>query len=353
VTSPVIFPSCDGLALGLLALIGIVAFAFDAGLPRAFGADLPNPIFRWEPAEPIEHGYDDYVGYREKSYADDVDGAKDFGITPAPFSAYRATMFTRQEFETGLFDPRYQCKRMLYWSDGLKVVAYLYQPKDTTGKKLPLILYARGGNGDFGDIGTFDMLEFHPLLEAGFVILATQYRGSDGGEGRDEYGGADVHDVLNLIPVAKSLGYLDLNNVFLYGVSRGGIEALLAMQQHIPINAAAVVGASTDEKAENDRRPLTEIYQRLVPNFDRDPQAAFRARSAVDWPQDLNQPILLLHGGLDWRVSPQRSIDLASALQKLNKPYQLIIYAGDDHMITLHRQEKNQQIIDWFRRYMR
>src|SRR4029453_3397699 len=43
------------------------------------------------------------------------------------------------------------------------------------------------------------------------------YRGNDGGEGREEYGGVDVRDVLNLIPLARALGYIDMHNVFMLG----------------------------------------------------------------------------------------------------------------------------------------
>jgi hypothetical protein len=38
------------------------------------------------------------------------------------------------------------------------------------------------------------------------VVVASQYRGNGGGEGHEEFGGAEVHDILNLIPLAKSLG---------------------------------------------------------------------------------------------------------------------------------------------------
>jgi len=52
---------------------------------------------------------------------------------------------------------------------------------------------------------------------------------------REEFGGAEIHDVLNLIPLAKSLGYVDMDNVFILGVSRGGMETYLALKNGIPV----------------------------------------------------------------------------------------------------------------------
>ena len=43
----------------------------------------------------------------------------------------------------------------------------------------------------------------------GYVVVASQYRGNDGGEGREEFGGADVNDVLNLLPVLEQVTSAD------------------------------------------------------------------------------------------------------------------------------------------------
>ena len=38
----------------------------------------------------------------------------------------------------------------------------------------------------------------------------------------------------NLVPLAKSLGYIDMNNLFLFGWSRGGMMSLIALQKQPP-----------------------------------------------------------------------------------------------------------------------
>jgi dipeptidyl aminopeptidase/acylaminoacyl peptidase len=147
---------------------------------------------------------------------------------------------------------RVDCRRVKYLSGDLKVVAYIWQPKGANGK-LPLIIFNRGGNQEFGKVLPWQSVWRYAL--DGFVAIASQYRGNDGGEGKEQFGGADVHDVLNLIPLAKSLGTVDMRNVFLLGWSRGGMQTALALKQGMKVNAAAVGGALTDLPSELASRP--------------------------------------------------------------------------------------------------
>lgn len=308
-------------------------------------------IVKTEACEPVKTSYTDYVTYQQKQHAEEVKSAKEFGVTIPSFEAIRAKMLSSKEYDHSLHDPRFDCVRLHYLSDGLKVVGYLFRPRKITNRHLPAVIYNRGGHADLDEVGTITLLQIHPFLEAGFVVLAPQYRGSDGGQGQDEFGGAEIHDVLNLVPLARSLGYVDLNNLFMYGISRGGMETYLAIKHHAPINAAAVMGAPADEVAGNRRRPMTDVYKKLVPGFEKDPEAKFRERSAVFWADELTVPILMLHGGADWRVSPTESLKLASRLQELHKTYQLFVYADDDHDLSLHREQRDQQIIAWFKQH--
>ena len=64
-----------------------------------------------------------------------------------------------------------------------------------------------------------------------------------------------MRDVLNLIPLARSLGYIDMHHVFMLGWSRGGMMTYLTLQYHMPVNAVAVGGGLTDLVSEGKRRP--------------------------------------------------------------------------------------------------
>ncbi|HVN31382.1 MAG TPA: hypothetical protein VMT45_05310, partial [Thermoanaerobaculaceae bacterium] len=93
---------------------------------------------------------------------------------------------------------------LTYWSDGLRVKGFLGRPTKGTG--VPAIIFNRGGHGEFGELWGQHLIAF---VEAGFVAVGSQYRGACGSEGFDEFGGADVDDVVNLIPLLKGLPYVD------------------------------------------------------------------------------------------------------------------------------------------------
>ena len=58
-----------------------------------------------------------------------------------------------------------------------------------------------------------------------------------------------------------------------------------------------------------------------------------------------------MHGGADKSVSPAQALALASKLESLGKPYELLIRAGSNHVMTDWRAERDRHAIDWFRRH--
>src|ERR1043165_783789 len=128
-------------------------------------------------------------------------------------------VYSREVVEKIRTSPDLELLKIKYMSDGLKVAGFIYKPKNTEGKKLPVVIWNRGGAGEDTRISTAnynDFYEMYRVASEGFVGLASQYRGTDGGEGRDEVGGADTDDVVNLIPLAKSLGYVDMDRIFMW-----------------------------------------------------------------------------------------------------------------------------------------
>ena len=115
---------------------------------------------------------------------------------------------------------------MVYLSDGLKVTGYLGFPTD--GGPFPAIIYNRGGGLEFGSLQGWEIV---PYVEAGFVGVASNYRGNSGSEGKETYGGDDINDVLNLIPLLKSLSYVDSNRIGMVGQSHGGMMTCIALKE--------------------------------------------------------------------------------------------------------------------------
>jgi dipeptidyl aminopeptidase/acylaminoacyl peptidase len=304
----------------------------------------PNPL----------RTYEQNVEAFKRFQAAEVAAAQREGFHPEMPADLSPRLLSREEFEHRQAYGGFECRRITYLSDGLKVVGFLWKPQDTAGKQFPLLIFNRGGNREFGKLTPWFRLGFYPYVSNGFVVLASQYRGNDGGEGREEYGGADVRDVLNLMPLARSLGYVDMHNVFMLGWSRGGMMTYLALKHHIPVNAVAVGGGLTDLVSEGKRRPaLANVWSALIPGFEQRGEDLMRERSAVYWPEQINVPVFILHGGADWRADPMsQTLDFAKKLQERGKTYELIIYAADDHGLSLNRADSDRRIVEWFKRHM-
>jgi dipeptidyl aminopeptidase/acylaminoacyl peptidase len=190
----------------------------------------------------------------------------------------------------------------------------------------------------------------------GYVVVASQYRGNAGGEGKEEFGGADVNDVLNLIPLLESIPQADASRIGMYGWSRGGMMTYIALTKTDRITAAITGGGMADSSISIKLRPEMEnVYAELVPDYRKNKDAALKARSAVQWPERIYKktPILLLHGGADWRVHPTQAFAMVSALYQSKHPFRFVFFEGGDHGLTEHREEVNRLARDWLDRYVR
>lgn len=269
-------------------------------------------------------------------------------------SGFTKRFYSRDDYNKEKDDPEVSCFRIKYWSDGLRVIGYLVQPRDTSFRRLPVIIFNRGGFLDLGKLEPFNLIDLQRLSKDGFVVLASQYRGNDGGEGREQLGGQDLDDVSNLLNTAKTLPYADTRNVFMYGVSRGGMMTFLAMKRGVHINAAAVVGAVYDLAAFRDRAPgLVDKAAELIPNYSEIGMSALQDRSVIDWPGAVNVPLLIIHGADDEEVPVTEALAFATKLSNLKKTYELIVYADDVHEAAKNRIDRDSRITTWFRGYMR
>lgn len=243
-----------------------------------------------------------------------------------------------------------RCERVMYRSSGLRVAGYVLRP-NRPGPH-PVLIWLRGGNREFGKIEQVTLLNLQWMADAGFIVVATQYRGADGGEGRDEFGGADVDDVMALLPLARSLPDADVGRMYLLGGSRGAMEGTMAMRRGLPVRAAAFRGGVFDLHALLTFRPYFEpAWREMIPDFDADHEGVLQRRSAIGWAAELHAPVLLLHGRLDWRADVEGSQAFDAMLARAGTDHKIVIYPGDEHQLALHRPEWLQEAANWFRHH--
>ena len=259
-----------------------------------------------------------------------------------------------------VWKPKYQyldsieMNGITYLSDGLKVTGLLVKPKKLGN--YPCIIYNRGGNREFGKLLIYHAaVTLGELANEGYVVIASNYRGNGRSEGQEEFGGSDVNDVINLIDVLKEVDGADTERIGMYGWSRGGMMTYLALTKTDQIDVACTGGAKSD-MTKIDRPEMEQsVYSELIPNYKENKEEELRKRSALYFIDEFpkNVPILLLHGSSDWRVKATNSLNLALAFEENKIPYRLKIFEGADHGITQFKEEVNQEVYDWFERFLK
>lgn len=275
------------------------------------------------------------------------------------------TWFISLRYDEARFNDALQntdCQVGTYTSfDGTKIQAFIVKPVAPTYNTapLPLVLYNRGGNQQFGAVTLGQLLDFIiPLSNRGYLVAASQYRGGSAKlSGQDEFGGRDVDDVLALRDIVIKRADVDANKQYMLGISRGAMNtfmALKAQREQNTFGAVAVIGGLVDLSGMIDFRPEMErVYQALIPNYASDKQQALYSRSVVAWPEQLplDTPILQLHGKDDERVPVASAEQLSEHLETHSLPHKLIVFDGEDHMIRGEREQVIEHVDLWFRRH--
>ncbi len=240
--------------------------------------------------------------------------------------------------------------KIRYRSDGLEITGYISRPK--AEEKLPILIFNRGGNRDFGTHKNFRYQQY--LAANGYIVLSTQLRGNSYSEGKDEMGGKDLNDILQLIEIAKTLNFAIADKIGVYGISRGGLNTYQISRLSDDIAAIAVVGAPTDPRLDFAARPemYTQVFKELVGDTLTN-KAAYDYRSPLLWADEINEPTLILHGADDWRVTPQNAKLMIEKFTALNKEFDYQIIEGGDHGLNTHRALRNEKVIGWFDKYLK
>lgn len=235
-----------------------------------------------------------------------------------------------------------------YLSDGLRIKGFLALPP-AEEEKLPAIIFNRGGTGQRGTLNSTSASAVLCLYASwGYVAIASNYSGMGGSEGHEDWGGADVQDAMNLLPLLQSLKYVDNDRIGLIGGSRGGMIALQMLAQTSAFRAAVTFGAPTDLVNSQSVAYIRKIMEKFVP-ANADLVAEMIKRSAVKWADKLcpTTPLFIQHGTGDRQVEPENALKLALELQKNHHPYRLTMYENADHILSGRRKESNADIRFW------
>jgi dipeptidyl aminopeptidase/acylaminoacyl peptidase len=222
--------------------------------------------------------------------------------------------------------------------DGMRIQGWIVKPPDfDPGRRYPLVLSIHGGphgmyNGGFS-------FEFQEHAANGYVVLYTNPRGSTGygtafANAIDhDYPGADMPDLMAGVDEVLGRGYVDGDNLFVYGCSGGGI-----LTTYIVGNTDRFTAASANCPIVNWMSAMGTSdaigYSRTFEKPFWEDATEWIDRSSIFYVENVKTPTMLMTGENDLRTPMGQTEEFYQALQYLGVPTVMIRYQDEWHGTT-------------------
>ena len=224
-------------------------------------------------------------------------------------------------------------------SDGVKVPARIYRPKDMSAQPNGAAVIFVHGAGYLHNVHNYwssysrEYMFNHLLASKGYVVLDIDYRGS-AGYGRDwrtaiyrHMGGRDLQDQVDGTRyLEKELGIIP-ERIGIYGGSYGGFMTLMAL-----FTEPKRFGAGAGLRSVTDWAHYNHQYTAQILNTPDSDSLAYRQSSPIYFAEGLEDPLLMAHGMVDVNVHFQDIVRLTQRLIELGKQdWELAVYPVEDH----------------------
>lgn len=242
-------------------------------------------------------------------------------------------------------------------ADGVTdIYGTLYRPSNLDpGKRYPVIDNIYSGPHYVMARKTF--YDYHysvaeSLAEIGFIVMHVDGRGTSkrskafhqlayknlGAVGLDDHEAA-------IRELAKRYSYIDIDRVGIFGFSAGGYDTVRAMFRK-PDFYKVGVAASGNHDLRMDKAVWNEQWMGypLGPEYERD--------SNMNGVKNLKGKLLIAHGELDENVNPMNTLQLADALIKANKNFDMLIMPGEGHVFSVTSPYFQRIRWDYFVRHL-
>ncbi len=230
--------------------------------------------------------------------------------------------------------------------DGRSIPAYLYKPKRRKSEKqLPVVMFIHGGPDE-----QFRPL-YHPILQylvySGYAVVAPNIRGSagygktymtlDNKEKRMD----SVKDIVAVRDYIANDSDLDEDTIALYGISYGGFMVLASMAFYPKLWAAgiSIAGISNFVTYMEHTAPYRRMLREAEYGSLEHDKKLLEALSPIHSIQNIQAPLLLIHGANDPRVPLAEAEQVLKVLRSEKKEVDLLVYDDEGHGLAKRKNK--------------
>lgn len=257
---------------------------------------------------------------------------------------------------------RIAIQKSIRWKskDGLPIEGVLTLPPGfQKGRPVPTLIFLHGG--PYGVVqNTLRDREFQVWANHGYAVFAPNFRGSAGyghkfsTANRRDLGGKDMEDILSGIDFLVGERIADPDQLACTGGSYGGYLTnwLIARTRRFKA-AVSKYGIFSF---------LTDVSCSSMPTFELDyfdkwyweELSPYLERSPLKYVQDIRTPVLILHGEKDDNTFIANSIEMYTALKKLNRTVEFVRYPREGHGFEepVHQADAIERALAWVNRYI-
>ncbi|HLS07289.1 MAG TPA: S9 family peptidase [Bacillota bacterium] len=248
--------------------------------------------------------------------------------------------------------------------DGWNIQGWLLKPYNfTDGKKYPFVLEVHGG--PHAMYGQTYFHEMQLLAAKGYVVLYTNPRGSHGyGQKfvdavRGDYGGSDYTDLMTAVDTAlATYSFIDEDRLGVTGGSYGGFMTNWIVGHTNRFKAAVTQRSISNWLSFYGVSDIGHFFTEWELGIDLldDPEKLWEF-SPLKYAKNVETPLLILHGELDYRCPIEQAEQLFIQLKKLGKNVEFVRFPNANHELSRSgkpnmRIERLHHICRWFEQYL-
>ena len=222
-------------------------------------------------------------------------------------------------------------------TDGTEIPGYLTVPVGKRAENLPLIVMPHGGPIARDSWDFFFLRSF--LVSRGYAVLQMNFRGSSGYgskwfyDAHQDWGGLTYSDITDAARWAVAQGIADPKRMCIVGWSFGGYAALLGAVRNGDLYkcSVSIAGVSALNLLVAEARSFTNYgFAREQIGTDRD---KLREDSPLRHVDQINIPVLMVHGDRDYQVDVDHTRKMDSAMNRADKPHRAVYLEDATHQL--------------------